>query len=221
MRPAAIGSFMVDVESPIIPPVSPSQLERKAFPSERLILLTLMRALGSLQSSIESGDAQAIFRDSDRRVNANLCEALLGMRPEIVDAKLEASVIWSPAWPVEDDATPAKVAFEGRAFERIDAIGHALRMGDEPQRRQLVGLVVRLSGEDPVNGPIGSLHVTLRPEGANAPSHVGLVLTSEQYRQACDAHRDGRRLMVTGVMERFERRKWMLWDISDFSVVMN
>ena len=219
MRPAPAGSFVVDVESPLVPPVNGSPHAYKSFPTERLILLSLMRGLGNLQSSIESGDMAAIFRSSDGRVNANLCEALLGMKPGGVDARLEVSITWSPAWPIEGDCPPARVAFEGRAFEQLDAIGHALRTGDGPQRRKLVGRVIRLSGDDPVNGPIGTLHVTLRPEGQNAPANVELVLTSEQYRQACDAHRDSKKLSVMGVLDRVERRKWMLFDISDFLVV--
>jgi hypothetical protein len=92
------------------------------------------------------------------------------MKPVGLDAKLEASVSWSPAWPIEPTATPSqRVSFAGRAFEQIDAIGYSLRTGDEPQDRQLIGRVVRLFGEDPLEGKSGVLKVTMRPEGQNVP----------------------------------------------------
>ncbi len=172
LRPAPVGSFVVDIESPILPPVKQSQRERHTYPSERLILLALMQSLGKLQTAIEFGEAESIFESSGGRVNANICEAILGMKPEAVDARLAASVSWSPAWPIEPSVAPQRVSFEGRAFEQIDAIGVSLRTGDEPQRRQLIGRVVRLSAEDPLGGELGTLHVTLRSEGRNVPAHV-------------------------------------------------
>ncbi len=219
LRPAPVGSFVVDVESPILPPVKRSQTEQHAYPTERLILLALMQSLVKLQTAIEYGDTESIFESSGRRVNANICEAILGMKPAAIDAKLEASVSWSPVWPVENAVAPQRAAFEGRTFEQVDAIGLSLRTGDEPQCRQLIGRVVRLSGEDPLGGELGSLHVTLRPQGQNVPANVDLVLTAEQYREACDAHRDGKKLQVAGFLGRVERRKWMLFNISAFAVI--
>jgi hypothetical protein len=218
LRPAPVGSFVVDIESPILPPVKKAQRVQHAYPTERLILLNLMQSLGTLQTAIEYGDTESIFETSGRRVNANICEAILGMKPAAIDARLEVSVSWSPVWPIEPTAAPQKVSFEGRAFEQVDAIGLSLRTGDEPQRRQLIGRVVRLSGEDPLEGAIGTLHITIRPEGGNVPANVDLILSPEQYRDACNAHRDGKKVQVTGVLERVERRKWMLFNISDFGV---
>lgn len=219
LRPAPAGSFVVEVESPILPSVSQSQKDSWAYPVERLVLLTLMRSLGALETAIETGGEDRIFETSAQRVNANICEALLGMKPDAADAKLEASVSWSPAWPVDPTGTPPrKVAFEGRAFEQINAIGYSLRTGNAPQTREVTGRVVRLTSEDPVAGQPGTFHVTIRPSEKDAPAQVELVLNRDQYRLACDAHRDGKPLQVIGMLGKFDGRKWQLYDVSSFTV---
>ena len=215
LRPAPAGSFRVDVETPIVPPANAAQVQLKAYPIERLIMVSLMEGLGQLQHSVGSGKTDSVFQH--KRLNANICEALLGMRPEVKDAKLEVGVSWSPTWPIDVQILPSDVAFEGRDFEQIDAIGRALRAGDEPQRRQLQGRVIRLAADDPVRGGAGPLLAVLDVETANAPAHVEIALTPEQYRQAAQAHLEGLKIIVRGILER-SGRKWQLFDIADFQV---
>jgi hypothetical protein len=64
MRPAPVGRFVVDIESPIVPPATQAQRELRAYPVERIILLSLMRGLGSLQTAIESGNIENVFTKS-------------------------------------------------------------------------------------------------------------------------------------------------------------
>jgi hypothetical protein len=218
IRSAAAGSFLVDVETPLVPPANPMQVQSHAYPLERLVLLSLMDALGLLQRALDSGQTQAIFSQPASRLNANLCEAILGMRPDSPVARLEVRVSWSLEWPVPENAPPTTVAFEGKAFEQIDAIGRALRTDGQPQRCRLRGRIIRLAASDPVCGDSGSLVATMQVETGNAPSRVDVSLLPEQYRLACDAHRDGRAVTATGILER-DGRKWILFDLSDFDVV--
>lgn len=218
LRSAPVGSFMVDVETPLVPPANEMQVRLEAYPLERLILLSLMDGLGLLQQAIESGQKQAIFAERGAPLNANMCEALLGMRPDSPDVRLEVRVSWSREWPLPEHAPPTAVAFEGKAFEQIDAIARALRTGTEPQRRQLRGRVVRLAAKDPVRGEASTLMATVQVESPNAPARVDVSLAPQQYRVACDAHRDGLRIAASGILER-NGRKWLFFDVSDFRVI--
>ena len=138
------------------------------------------------------------------------------MRPESADVRWDASASWSPSWPL-DERPPEPIVFEGRAFEQLESISRALRSGNEPSRRLLRGRVVRLTADDPVHGDAGPLTVTLEVESANAPTHVEVALSPDQYRQACNAHLDGRRIAVRGVLDRIGRR-WQVMDVSDFQI---
>ena len=126
----------------------------KTYPLERLVLATLMRGLGELQQAIAAGQPGRVLSSTNARINANLCEAILGMTPATMDVTWQASVSWSSAWPI-DEPLPTEVTLEGRAFEQLASISRALRAGKEPGRRLLRGRVVRLSAEDPVHGGHG------------------------------------------------------------------
>ncbi len=54
-RPAAAGSFRVDVEAPLTPPANEAQIQLGDYPIERLVLTSLFQGLGELQKAIESG----------------------------------------------------------------------------------------------------------------------------------------------------------------------
>ena len=217
-RPAPAGSFRVDVEAPLTPPANRSQVALGDFPIERLVLTSMMQGLGELQTAIEAGESSNLLAQPPRRINANLCDAILGMKHDTSDVRWEVSVSWSPAWPVEDPSVPAVVRFEDRSFEQIDAISRALRAGNKPRPGLLRGKVVRLSGKDPVYGEAGPLTVVLAVDSHDAPPNVEIVLNPEQYRQAGEAHLHGHRIAVKGVLDRVGRR-WHLLDVADFEVL--
>ncbi len=217
-RPAPTGSFRVDIEAPITPPANDIQIQLADYPIERLVLTSLIGGLGELQKAIDGGQTSTLLAQPPRRINANICEAILGMKPDAPDVSWEVSISWSPAWPIDDVSLPQSVRFENRSFEQIDAIGRALRIGNQPRQRLLRGRVVRLSGRDPLYGESGPLTVLLAVETDGAPSNVEIVLDPEQYQQAGAAHLGGQRIAVRGILDRIGRR-WHLLDVSDFQVL--
>jgi hypothetical protein len=217
LRPAPTASFRVDVEVSVAPPVNQAQIQSKAYPLERRVLLSLMQALGQLQRSFEEGQPGRVVTASASRVSANLSEAILGMRSGLADARWEASVSWSASWPL-DEHPPERIVFEGRAFEQLDSISRALRTGDGPSRRQFRGRVVRLTAADSLHSDAGPLTITLAVDSARAPAHVQVILNPAQYREACIAHLEGQPILIKGVLDRVGRT-WQLVDVSDFRVL--
>jgi hypothetical protein len=217
-RPAPLGSFRVDVEAPLTLPANAIQIELGDYPVERLVLTSLMQGLGELQTAIDEGQTSSFLERLPRGISANLCEAILGMRPDSSEVSWEVSVSWSPAWPVDLASLPRSVRFQDRSFEQIDAIGRALRAGNKPRQGLLEGKVIRLSGRDPIYGGSGPLSILLAVETPGAPPSVEIVLNPEQYRQAGEAHLRGQRIAVRGLLDRSGRR-WHLLEISDFRML--
>ena len=217
-RPAPTGSFRVDVEAPITPPANDLQIELADYPIERTVLTSLIAGLGELQQAIDVGQTANLLARPPRRINANICEAILGMKPDTADVIWEVSISWSSAWPMDDVSLPKSVRFENRAFEQIDAVGRALRGAKQPGLRSLRGRVVRLSGRDPLHWESGPLTALLAVETYGAPSNVDIFLDPEQYQKAGAAHLQGQRISVSGILDRIGR-KWHLLDVSDFQVL--
>jgi hypothetical protein len=217
-RPAPTGSFRVDVEAPLAPPANEVQVQLGDYPIERLVLTSLIQGLGELHTAIESGETAKFLSKPPRRINANLCDAILGMRPDSPDVKWEVSVSWSPAWPVDEAHLPRLISFEDRSFEQIKAIGRALRTGNKPRAGVFKGKVIRLSGKDPLHGESGPLAIVLAVDNQSTPVNAEIALGPDQYRQAGEAHLRGQRISVKGILDQVGR-KWQLLDVSDFQVL--
>jgi hypothetical protein len=217
-RPASNGSFQVDVEAPLTPPANQMQIDLGDYPIERFVLTTLMQGLGELQKAIDAGETSSLLANLPRGVSANLCEAILRMKPDTSEVTWEISISWSPSWPMHAASIPRSVRIQDRSFEQISAIGRALRAGKKQRRGLLRGKIVRLSGRDPVHGEAGPLSVLLAVDAADAPARVKILLNPEQYREAAAAHLNGYRVTVEGILDRVGR-SWHLLDVSDFHVL--
>jgi hypothetical protein len=64
-RPAPAGSFRVDVEAPVTPPANEMQVKLGDYPIERLVLTSLMRGLGEMQTAIDAGETSSLL---DRQI---------------------------------------------------------------------------------------------------------------------------------------------------------
>ena len=106
--PAAGGwsDRALTVEAPITPPANDMQVQLGDYPIERLVLTSLLEGLGELQHAIEIGQTSELLAQPPRRINANICEAILGMKPPAPDVTWELSISWSPLWPMDDASLP-------------------------------------------------------------------------------------------------------------------
>lgn len=215
---APAGSFVVQVECPLDPPASPTQVEIGAVPWERRVLQGLMHGLDDVHRAADSGETAALLEPGQWGLNANVCDALLGMRPDTTEVALELTAAWSHSWPIPHDRVPQRVVFDARAFETVGSLGRALRDHGEAKPRQWRGRIVRLAAEHPARGNDGVLLATMRLEDFASPPHVELRLDPVHYRLAAEAHLAERTVIVTGVMERTGRKARLL-EISDFRVI--
>jgi hypothetical protein len=113
------------------------------YPVERLVLASLMQGLGELQTAIDEGQTSSSLEELPRGINADLCEAILEMKPDRSEVTWEVSVSWSPAWPVDLASLSQSVRLQNRSFEQIDAVGRTLRAGNKPRPGLLEGIVRR------------------------------------------------------------------------------
>ena len=209
-------NFRVTVESPLPPPASQVQ-QQVSVPKERRILLGLMEALARVRMAHDEGHAEALVADREHRINANICEALLDMKPDADDAVLDLEVNWSATWPLPGRA-PRWVSFESRSFETIAAVARALRTGEESQRRPWQGKVVTCAAEDPLQADGAARVIKIRVENHGTPLRIEVRLAPEDYRRAVQAHLQGKSVQVVGILEK-SGKKAVLIEPSQFHVV--
>ncbi len=212
------GSFRVTLEAQLPPPASQMQQELSAFPKERRILLGLMQGLAELRQAHDAAKTDSVVSDQKFRINANICDAILAMRPDTDDAVVDILATWSPAWPTENRMPSVGVSFNPRSFETVRAVSQAFRTGEESKRRAWQGKVVSCIAEDPLGAQASSTMIKIRVENYSSPLKIEIRLTTDDYRRAVRAHLDGKSVRVTGVLDKGVKKATLL-NPSDFSVL--
>jgi hypothetical protein len=200
------GSFQVSIESPLPPPASEKQRQIRAYPKQRRIVQGLMDALIGMRRAHDSGQVESFMEASEVHLNANICDALLGMRPASGDAELELRAVWNHAWPAPERPDDSSVRFDDRALETVAAIGDALRTDQDAGPVDLYGKVVGLSTGSPLEAGNGANSVTIRTENLSRPMNVEIKVTKAEYQQAIVAHQKGKTISAQGFLERRGRK---------------
>lgn len=202
----SLGSFVLHVECP----TQGGGQQSMGAPFPRRVTNRLMRGLKRVGAAVLSGSPAALAQGHGDGLNANVCEALVELHRAAPELSVGFSVGFSPRVPVAPDLT-GEVVLRERAFELLEGAARAMRNTPALEEREIVGKIVRLAASD-VDGddddpPEGERTATLRFLESGRRQTAQLQLEPEDYRAACDAHRDGHQVRVTGTLERIGR-KW-------------
>ncbi len=208
------GSYVAAILAPVPPDLMPSLLdgleegtEAGDEPYERRVTLSLMQALQWIQSAIESAKPRDILEGVQEGVSANLCEALASIGPEDPQASVELSMSWSRSRPRLPSRVKDRVSFAQGEFVLIREAGRRLCEGVEARREKVQGPVISLHAEAAHLFGDFQGRVILRAEVNGQTQRVRVLLSRPEYVRACDAHRDGQRVEVTGILQRDARAK--------------
>jgi hypothetical protein len=215
------GSFGFTIESPtgISPYDKPADASNSA-PFERRVLVRVVRGLQQVKEAVLSGQPNLLVERYKSGFNANLCELLAESFKEIGDTELEYSVGWSPEWPVPQGLGTGPIRLESKASQFLDAAAKELRKLRESQLITVTGKVVALRWEAPSNDDeeteeTPQTATILWEEEKGKRLRVQVELENEDYLKACDAHKTGLSVSVTGTLEKVGKF-WKLMAPSGF-----
>lgn len=207
-----LGSFVATIESPVVPAAG-QQPSPGATPFARRVTERIMRGLDDLRGAVLDGRPDALFGGFQRGLNANMCEALLSFRSSGMELQMEFSIQWSTRIAPPRDVTP-RVLIEGRGFELLDATAKRLRTPQESSERTFLGDVVRLQRESD-DERIAVIRFVEDGRRIQAKIHLGV----EDYKIACDAHREGTKVQLKGRLERVGNKQWSIFGVEGFGTV--
>jgi hypothetical protein len=174
-------------------------------PFARRATSLLTRALTELDRAIEEDCINSLVEQEEPLVSANLCEALLKMRPAQEDALLEFIPSWAASEAVTaEEKLTASVTFSSDEFASIEDVYRQLRPVDGPQTQPWIAFVDELKGVESGDGSReGEVVFTLFDEDQLVRAKASL--TREQYQVAYEAHNPVRPLVVCGQLSRGSR----------------
>ncbi len=222
------GSFGFTVESPItvraapqFPGAARADLPMPAAPFERRVMERIMRGIALAKEAVASGSPDPLIEKFKEGFNANLCETLTELLQTVDEADTEFTVGWSPEWAAPANI-PTGVRLEGKAAKYLESAGRYLRSPEQSAEITITGLVIALRSKSaPADAEDGQTprYVTVEAaDGSGAERTVRVALEPDIYRAACDAHRDGRQVAVTGKLEK-EGKFWVLMAPKNFTVL--
>ncbi|WP_280265623.1 hypothetical protein [Nocardia wallacei] len=216
------GSYVFDARVPMSaagePTLDPSM---SAELRGRAVVSVLYQAAGAIHSAAE----QAVQHDTYDQfiesvpvgVSANLCTALVLLGGGVRNCT-PFDVDFTGVRDIEADLTPGSLRFDSTMIRTVRTAATVLEQVSKSGRAVVTGLVdwLTTSGEEPrvrIRGELETAAGTAEPENAAAQEvstqtgesgrsvtvgTVWVALSSGQYQQALDAHRDNRRLEVRG-----------------------
>jgi hypothetical protein len=204
------GSFIARIVAPVPPQVDRPQAtflpeDETDFvarePFARRSTIRLMTALQHVSEAIDTGDLDEILNGVYEGVSSNLCEALGKMEPSGDQSHVKIAMTWSSNRPRVPQRVARSVRFSQSSFGIVKEAGRRLRENADPVRRSVEGLVVSLKADATLlDDFVGT--VVLRSQVGGTSARIQVQLNAEDYKRACDAHRDGHTVAVSGVLHR-------------------
>jgi len=223
------GSFGFTIESPISKPpqifqpaLVGSEESHPPIPVERRVVERITRGLLTVQEAERKQNSEEISQRFEIGLNANMCGALLNMARGTPDIEFEYTVIWSPRWkPSQDVIEPGPIRLQGNAYRYLDEAARllhpALEIAHEPeeidhiQEITIQGKIVALNSARPDDRTVTVLW--------KGQGRIRISLALEDYQTACNAHRDGYKISITGTLIRKNRGTWTLTNPHDLNVL--
>ncbi len=219
------GSFVATIVAPVPPEIQPTlaNLEEGRFelaqPFSRQVTTRLMSSLGLVSHAIEAGQADRLLDAVNEGVSANLCDALVMMKPPGDESFLDVQVTWARTRPHLPAGIPRSVSFPPEHFAVIEEVGRQLRTraAARPERYRGQVLIVKKALRPLMPEVAGWMIMGTEVGGARRESRS--ISAPNDFALACDALRDDRPVEVTGTIRHdVKAREYVLNDPSDFRV---
>jgi hypothetical protein len=139
-------------------------------------------------------------------VSANLCEALLMLRPAGDRASMTVSAAWSRALLPASHKSGREVQLRQEAFDLAEALAPRLRSLPRPRRSRFIGFVDALRGQPtPADSrPSGEVDFTLFDD-EEGEIHTRGMLSADLYAIAGAAHLAADVVSFRGILRRLPR----------------
>ena len=145
-------------------------------------------------------------------ITANMCDAFLKMRPSSDEDRVSATIRYASSL-TKKTGQVEHIEMRANHFLVIDELAKIYRDKVAVQDTTLTGIIRSLTKRDDVEGDLQTIKLYTTFDGV--PRTVTIVLSTEQYRIACDAHRDGLEVEISGELD-MGGRYWLMTGVTHF-----
>jgi len=216
------GSFGFLIESPVGLNDTPSlELGEEPLPLNRRIVERIAVGLSAYSEAVETQNPGAIVRQGDG-FSANMCDAMADVIEETDVSKMVIGIKLSPEWRSEKLAQRLTFSVEHKNVELLRTAAKSMRVDEKPRPVTVFGRIRRVETDgnpaDLLDDPEPKEIEINWASGDDTLLHVRLMLPNKDYSDACDAHKSGKPVSVSGMLKRVGRT-WRLENPENFKVI--
>ena len=186
------GSFVATILAPVPPEIQPTltnldagqfQLEQ---PFSRQVTTRLMSSLGLVSGAIQTGRADRLLDAVPQGISANLCDALIMMKPPGDESCLDIRVTWARTRPHLPSDVPQLVSFPQEQFAVIEEVGRQLRTRVTARPERYQGKVLSVKKALRPLMPEVAGRMVMAADVSGTPARVKVDLRADEFALACD-----------------------------------
>lgn len=222
------GSFGFRIEVPIPASVETGCIQENLLghdenemPFERRVMLRLFRGFLMIKESTVNDNVKKLIDNYKKGFNANIYDYLQKSFSSLPEVGFDYSVSWSPDWPVPENIAKIKnVHLDSDSCRFIETAANELRKTVAPENVTIRGYIVQLRAEymhDEDNDYTGNV-IIKRIEREKDPINVRFSLDVNDYKKACEAHKNKKLVEITGKLKK-PRKNWELDSPINFNVL--
>ncbi len=206
-----MGSFGISIQMPI-PPSWNNSSEQEPF--ERRVMVRIARGLLSISKSLQEADVGILTQDYRQGFNANLFETMLEMAKILENHNMEFQFAWSSEFsPPADVKAVTRLSFCPEVIgPLLESAGKSLRSSSESKDTVIEGQITQLR-IDEAAGDEDILEIGTADSSRRIVSvawelesskivNIRIPLSTDDYKKACNAHRDDKKISVRGRPEK-------------------
>ncbi|MBU0768996.1 MAG: hypothetical protein KJ687_07890 [Proteobacteria bacterium] len=222
-----VGSFGLTIECPLnLVPELPIPGLPVPRPFSRAVTERIALGYVTLSTAVRDENPEVLIQSYRTGFSGNMCEILTDIYESLDGRTLSHGMIWAPELPPPADLSSAEtpMTIDHKSYDFLKIASTALQTVEEPDEDKLIiGIITRLRSEKP---PINieefefaarTIVVSWEME-KQQPLNVHIALPLNLYKQACDAHKDGRKIEVVGKPKK-SGKFWELTDYHDFKII--
>lgn len=211
-----LGSFVINVDSKVVDDnyeqtVIDSNITK---PIEHKIVERIYEAMNQVDSIVnQQKTLTEVTTDGYQAgITANMCDALLKMKPDLGEAEIHTTIRYSSAL-TNTTQNSKHIIVKSNHFWAINEISKIYRNKAAIQDVVLVGIVKTLSKKE--HSGIVERTIRLVAKFDKGLHTVSIDLSEDDYIIACNAHRDEQEIEVQGVLD-MSHKIWVLTNVSSF-----
>lgn len=211
------GSFILNVDIQVVDENNEQIVLDQCdvpIPFEHKVIERIGKAIGQVDAIVNNQQqlTETAERAFETGITANMCDAFLKMRPISDEDKVSATIRYASSL-TKTTGQVEHIEMRANHFLVMDELAKIYRDKVAIQDATLTGIIRSLTKKNDVEGDLQTVKLYTTFNGT--PRTVTVVLSTAQYRIACDAHRDGLEVEISGELD-MSKQHWVMTAVTHF-----